>query len=71
MTFVLLKNYDHYVIVNDDADVIAGRGCKLATMTPSPHCCAAQSVARPLQPFSAIPTLTGADSGYAQRYRTR
>jgi len=25
MTFVLLKNYDHYVIVNDDADFIAGR----------------------------------------------
>jgi hypothetical protein len=25
MTFVLLKNYDHYVIVNDDADLIAGR----------------------------------------------
>ena len=24
MTFVLLKNYDHYVIVNDDADFIAG-----------------------------------------------
>jgi hypothetical protein len=24
-TFLLLKNYDHYVIVNDDADVIAGR----------------------------------------------
>jgi hypothetical protein len=25
MTFVILKNYDHYAIVNDDADVIAGR----------------------------------------------
>jgi hypothetical protein len=25
MSFVLLKNYDHYVIVNDDADFIAGR----------------------------------------------
>jgi hypothetical protein len=25
MTFVLLKNYDHYAIVNDDADFIAGR----------------------------------------------
>jgi hypothetical protein len=25
MTFVLLKNYDHYVIVNDDADFIVGR----------------------------------------------
>jgi hypothetical protein len=25
MTFVLLKNYHHYVIVNDDADVIASR----------------------------------------------
>jgi hypothetical protein len=25
MRFVLLKNYDHYVIVNDDADFIAGR----------------------------------------------
>jgi hypothetical protein len=24
MTFVLLKNYNHYVIVNDDADFIAG-----------------------------------------------
>ena len=23
-TFLLLKNYDHYVIVNDDADFIAG-----------------------------------------------
>src|SRR6516225_9966547 len=25
MTFVLLKRYDHYAIVNDDADFIAGR----------------------------------------------
>jgi hypothetical protein len=25
MTFVLLKNYDHYAIVNDDADCIVGR----------------------------------------------
>jgi len=25
MTFLLLKNYDHYAIVNDDADFIAGR----------------------------------------------
>jgi hypothetical protein len=25
MTFVLLKNYDHYAIVNDDADFIVGR----------------------------------------------
>jgi hypothetical protein len=24
MTFVLLKNYDHYAIVNDDADFVAG-----------------------------------------------
>jgi hypothetical protein len=24
-TFLLLKNYDHYAIVNDDADFIAGR----------------------------------------------
>ena len=24
MTFVILKNYDHYVIVNDDADFIVG-----------------------------------------------
>jgi hypothetical protein len=25
MTFLLLKNYDHYVIRNDDADFIVGR----------------------------------------------
>ena len=25
MTFVILKNYDHYVIVNDDADCSVGR----------------------------------------------
>ena len=25
MTFLLLKNYDHYVIRNDDADYIVGR----------------------------------------------
>ena len=25
MTFLLLKNYDYYAIVNDDADFIAGR----------------------------------------------
>jgi hypothetical protein len=25
MTFLLLKNYDHYAIVNDDADFIVGR----------------------------------------------
>ena len=25
MTFVILKNYDHYAIVNDDADFIVGR----------------------------------------------
>ena len=25
MTFVLLKNYDHYAIVNDDANFIVGR----------------------------------------------
>jgi len=24
MTFLLLKNYDHYAIVNDDADFIVG-----------------------------------------------
>jgi hypothetical protein len=25
MTFLLLKNHDHYAIVNDDADFIVGR----------------------------------------------
>jgi hypothetical protein len=28
-TFLLLKNYDHYAIVNDDADFIAGRAYPL------------------------------------------
>ena len=25
MNYVILKNYDHYAIVNDDADFIVGR----------------------------------------------
>jgi hypothetical protein len=29
MSFVLLKNYDHYVVVNDDADFIVGTICPL------------------------------------------
>jgi hypothetical protein len=29
MKYLLLKNYDHYAIVNDDADFIVGRVCPL------------------------------------------
>lgn len=63
MKYLLLKNYDHYAIVNDDADFIVGRVCQLdgrgfrVTADLVPDDCDEDLVAIVQSPGDAIPAL--------------